>query len=486
MFRKFAENGEHSTMKSDEYTAFDAMGLADLVAKGEVTPDEVLDAALSVIDERNPEINAFVTRCDDAARQSISNGLPDGPLRGVPYALKDLNAHVAGLPNTNGCGLFADVVSPVDSEFVARLRRAGMVIVGKTNTPAFGTSPSTEPVLFGPTRNPWDVSRSAGGSSGGAAAAVASGMLPAAHATDGGGSIRIPAATCGLFGMKTTRNRVTLSPYAGEGWGGMSVGHAVTRSVRDSALLLDLTSAPCPGDPSYAPRPERPYLEEVTTDPGRLRIGLLDRPIAQGVDVDPEILSVLDDVVRLCEELGHDVTPIEWPEFPVKPQAVMGVLTGANIAAAIDDRLAQLGRDEREDDLDLWMRMIVSQGRAASGADYARAVAGIHAIGRAVAAWMSPFDVLLSPTVAMLPPAIGVLDPMTPVQDALGSLARLTGFLSIFNATGQPAMSVPLGTSVEGMPIGMQFVGRFGDESTLFRLAGQLERAQPWSGLAPR
>jgi Asp-tRNA(Asn)/Glu-tRNA(Gln) amidotransferase A subunit family amidase len=217
-----------------------------------------------------------------------------------------------------------------------------------------------------------------------------------------------------------------------------------------------------------------------------LRIGLLDRPISQGVEVDPEILSVLDDVVRLCEELGHDVTPIEWPEFPVKPQAVMGVLTGANIAAAIDDRLAQLGRDEREDDLDLWMRMIVSQGRAASGADYARAIAGIHAIGRAVAAWMSPFDVLLSPTVAMLPPAIGVLDPMTPVQDALGSLARLTGFLSIFNATGQPAMSVPLGTSVEGMPIGMQFVGRFGDESTLFRLAGQLERAQPWSGLAPQ
>ena len=473
-------------MKSDEYMSYDATGLAELIAANEVTPDEVLDAALSIIDERNPEVNAFVTRCDDEARNTIAAGLADGPLRGVPYAFKDLNAHVAGLPNTNGCRLFADVVSPVDSEFVARLRRAGMVVVGKTNTPSFGTSPSTEPVLFGPTRNPWDTTRSAGGSSGGAAAAVASGMLPAAHATDGGGSIRIPASACGLFGLKPTRNRVTLSPYAGEGWGGMSVGHAVTRSVRDSALLLDLTSAPCPGDPTFAPRPERPYLEEVTTDPGKLRIGLLDRPISEGTEVDPEVLAALADAARLCEQLGHDVTPVKWPEFPVKPQAAMSVLTSANIAASIDDRLAQLGRAEQDDDLDLWMRSIVGQGRNVSGNDYVHAISGIHAIGRAIANWMSSFDVLLSPTIAILPPAIGVLDPMKPVQEVVGILAQHTGFLAIFNATGQPAMSVPLGSSADGRPIGIQFVGQFGDESTLFRLAGQLERAQPWTGLAPR
>lgn len=473
-------------MNSDEYMSCDATGLAELVARRKVTADEVLEAALAVINERNPEINAFVTRCDDAARDVIGAGLVDGSLSGVPYALKDLNAHVAGLPNTNGCRLFADVISPADSEFVARLRRAGMVIVGKTNTPSFGTSPSTEPVLFGPTRNPWDTSRSAGGSSGGAAAAVASGMLPAAHATDGGGSIRIPASACGLFGLKPTRNRVTLSPFAGEGWGGMSVGHAVTRSVRDSALLLDLTSAPCPGDPSYAPRPDRPYLQEVGVDPGRLRIGLIDRPVSEGVEVDSEILTALADTARLCEQLGHEVVPVEWPELPYKPQAVMGVLSSTNIAVAIDDRLAELGRPEQDDDLDLWMRAIVGQGRSVSASDYVHAVSGIHAIGRTIANWMSPFDVLLSPTLAILPPKIGVLDPLQPVQDAIASIGRMTGFLAIFNATGQPAMSVPLCSSNEGLPIGMQFVGRFGDESTLFRLAGQLEQARPWSGLAPR
>lgn len=472
-------------MRPDEYVAHDAVGLAELVARGEVTADEVLDAALSVIDARNPEINAFVARCDDAARSSIAAGLPDGPLRGVPYALKDLNSHVAGLPNTNGCRLFADDVSTEDSEFVARLRRAGMVVIGKTNTPAFGTSPSTEPVLFGPTRNPWDTTRSAGGSSGGAAAAVASGMLPAAHATDGGGSIRIPASECGLFGLKTTRHRVTLAPFAGEGWAGLSVGHAVTRSVRDSALLLDLTSAPYAGDPVVAPRPDRPYADEVTADPGSLRIGLIDRPVSPGVVVDPEVLAALGDAARLCEELGHIVIPTEWPEFQVMPAAAMGVLSSTNVAVAIDDRLDALGRAEREDDLDLWMRTIVGQGRSVSARDYVHAVSDMHAIGRAVGQWMVPFDVLLTPTLSILPPEIGVLDPMRPVTEVLGVLGGLTGFLSIFNVTGQPAMSVPLGRSTSGLPIGIQFAGRFGDESTLLRLAGQLERAQPWAGLAP-
>lgn len=472
-------------MKADEYLSHDAIGLAELIARREVTAEEVLEAAIAQVDARDPEINAFVARCDDAARASIAAGLPDGPLRGVPYALKDLNAHVAGLPNTNGCRLFADVVSEVDSESVVRLRRAGMVIVGKTNTPSFGTSPSTEPVLFGATHNPWDLTRSAGGSSGGAAAAVASGMLPAAHATDGGGSIRIPASACGLFGLKTTRHRVTLAPYAGEGWGGMSVGHAVTRTVRDSALLLDVTSMPFPGDPAVAPQPQRPYLDEVSIDPGRLRVALLDRPVTPGVAVDPEVLTALADAARLCEELGHDVIPAEWPQIPVTPAAAMSVLTSANIAAAIDDRLAALGREQREDDLDEWMRTIVESGRSLRATDYTRAISGIHAIGRSVAAWMSSFDVLLTPTLAILPPRLGVLDVTKPFTDSLGVLGQMTGFLSIFNATGQPAMSVPLGMSTEGLPIGIQFVGHFGDESLLFRLAGQLERARPWPGLAP-
>ena len=472
-------------MKADEYLSYDAIGLADLVARREVSPEEVLDAAIGQVDALDPEINAFVARCDDAARSAIAAGLPDGPLRGVPYALKDLNAHVAGVPNTNGCRLFADMVSSVDSESVARIRAAGIVIIGKTNTPAFGTSPSTEPVLFGATHNPWDLSYSAGGSSGGAAAAVASGMLPAAHATDGGGSIRIPASACGLFGLKTTRHRITLAPYAGEGWGGMSVGHAVTRTVRDSALLLDLTSMPFPGDPAIAPQPHRPYLDEVSIEPGRLRIGLLDTPVTPGVVVDAEVLAALGDAARLCEQLGHSVIPTEWPELPVRPAAVMSVLTSANIAASVDDRLAILGREEREDDLDVWMRTIVEAGRSLPATAYARAIAGIHAIGRALAAWMSEFDVLLTPTMAILPPKLGVLDPMKPFTESLGVLGEMTGFLSIFNATGQPAMSVPLGMSSTGLPIGIQFVAPFGDESTLFRVAGQLERAAPWPGLAP-
>jgi Asp-tRNA(Asn)/Glu-tRNA(Gln) amidotransferase A subunit family amidase len=472
-------------MRPDEYVTYDATGLAELVARGDVDAAEVLEAAVAVIDERNPEVNAFVARCDEDARAAVAAGLPDGPLRGVPYAIKDLNAQVAGLPGTNGCRLFTDVIAPVDSEFVARLRRAGMVIIGKTNTPAFGFSPSTEPVLFGPTRNPWDLTRSAGGSSGGAAAAVAAGMLPAAHATDGGGSIRIPASACGLFGLKTTRHRVTPAPYAGEIWAGLSVSHAVTRSVRDSALLLDLTCAPFPGDPARAPAPPRPYAEEIVTEPGRLRIGLLDTPVTPGITVDPEILEVLEAAARLCERLGHDVVPTTWPALPAAPAAPVSVISSANVAAAVDDRLSELGRSQHDDDLDVWLRDVVARARTTSAPDYARAVVTMHAIGRTIGTWMTDFDVLITPTLAMLPPPLGVLDPMRPITEAGGVLGALAGFTSVFNATGQPAMSIPLGSSSGGLPIGVQFVGHFGDESTLFRLAGQLEQTQPWTGLAP-
>lgn len=472
-------------MRPDEYVTHDAVGLADLVARGDVTPAEVLDAALAVVDARNPGINAVVTRDDTRARAAVAAGLPAGPLCGVPYAVKDLSCHVAGLPTTNGSRLFADAVAAVDSEVVVRLRNAGAVVVGKTNTPAFGTSPSTEPVLFGPTRNPWDPTRSAGGSSGGAAAAVAAGMVPAAHATDGGGSIRIPASACGLFGLKPTRHRVTLAPHAGEGWAGLSVGHAVTRTVRDSALLLDLTSAPHPGDPAQAPAPPRPYRDEVGAEPGRLRIGLVAEPVAPGIDVDPEVAAALVDAARLCESLGHDVVETTWPVLPALPAAVMSVISSAGTAAAVDDRLAELGRPAHADELDGWLQTIVGQGRRAAAVDYVRAVSTMHAIGRAVGAWMTTFDVICTPTSAVLPPPLGVLDPQRPIAEVIGLLGALTGFLSIFNATGQPAMSVPLGCSAGGLPIGIQFAGRFGDESTLFRLAGQLERARPWPGLAP-
>jgi len=473
-------------MDAGDYVAHDALGLAALVESGAVSAEEVLDAAIAAVDARNPTLNAVVSRCDDAARADLAHGLPDGPLRGVPYLVKDLNAHVAGLPSTQGVRLFADKVAEVDSEFVARLRRAGMVILGKTNTPGFGSSTSTEPGLFGPCRNPWDPRRSAGGSSGGAASAVAGGMVPAAHATDGGGSIRIPASCCGLFGLKVTRGRVTHAPYAGEGWNGMSVGHAVTRSVRDSAAILDATCAPFPGDPYVAPRPARPFLDEVGADPGRLRIALLDRQPVTGRAPEADVRAGLEAAARLLDTLGHHVEPAEWPALPMAPMAITGTVSATHIASAVDQRLAALGRDLRDDDLDRWVHGMVERGRAVTGEEYVQTVAAMHATGRVIAGWMAEYDVLLTPTMAITPPPIGLMDPnAASIGDVLDHLGAMGGFLSVANITGQPAMSVPLHRSPDGLPVGIHFVGRFGDEATLFRLAAQLELATPWTRLAP-
>jgi Asp-tRNA(Asn)/Glu-tRNA(Gln) amidotransferase A subunit family amidase len=467
-------------MDAHEYVAHDAVGLAELVTRGEVSAAEVLEAALAAIDARNPELNAVIARRDDAARAEVEAGLPDGPLRGVPYLIKDLNGHVAGMPTTNGVRLFADAIATRDSEFVARLRRAGAVIVGKTNTPAFGTSTSTEPSLFGPCRNPWDLTRVSGGSSGGAAAAVAGGMVPAAHATDGGGSIRIPASCCGLFGLKPTRGRVTLAPFAGEAWAGMSKGHAVTRTVRDSAALLDVVSGHHPGDPYTAPTPERAFRAEVGADPGRLRVAMLDGPPMVDLALEPECALALEGAARLLDTLGHHVEPATWPELPTIPAFVLGVISSTNIASAVDVRLAELGRELRDDDLDLWVRDTVERGRATTGVQYAQAVAAMHEIGRTIAAFMADYDVLLTPTMAIVPPELGVLDPNKPFLDALPTLSSMSGMTSIANLTGQPAMSVPLHRTGDGLPVGVQCIGRFGDEATLFRLASQLEVAAPW------
>ena len=467
-------------MEPSEYVAQDALGLAELVARGEVSALEVLEAALAAIDASNPDLNAVIARRDDAARAEVTAGLPDGPLRGVPYLIKDLNGHVAGLPTTNGVRLFADAVATRDSEFVARLRRAGAVIVGKTNTPGFGTSTSTEPSLFGPCRNPWDVGRVSGGSSGGAAAAVAGGMVPAAHATDGGGSIRIPASCCGLFGLKPTRGRVTHAPFAGEAWAGMSMGHAVTRTVRDSAAILDVVAGPFPGDPYAAPTPARPFADEVGADPGRLRIAMLDGPPMIELALDPECAHALESAARLLDTLGHHVEPATWPELPTLPAFVLGVISSTNIANSVDQRLADLGRELRDDDLDVWVRDTVERGRATTGVQYVQAVATMHAIGRAIGAFMADYDVLLTPTMAIVPPPLGVLDPNQPFFDALPTLSGMSGMTSIANLTGQPAMSVPLHRTPEGLPVGVQCIGRFGDEATLFRLASQLEAAAPW------
>ncbi|HTO52957.1 MAG TPA: amidase [Myxococcota bacterium] len=468
-----------------DYEKYDALGLAELVRKGEVSPKELLDAALARVSARDPALHAVVMRFEERARRELAAGLPAGPFRGVPFLLKDLHAHLAGERLTFGSRLFANFVSDRDSELVNRYRRAGLVIFGRTASPELGLTATTESALFGATRNPWNLERSSGGSSGGASAAVAAGMLPAAHASDGGGSIRIPAACCGLFGLKPTRARIPMGPHAGEGWGGMSTAHALTRSVRDSAALLDATHGADLGAPYYAPAPERPYLEEVSRAPGALRIALQTETF-NGATVEPECADAARDAARLCEKLGHKVEEAVLAFDRESFGRASQVLMGSNIQAVVDDAAAAQGRELGPDLLENVTLAVVAVARHATAADYARSVRAIHALTRAVETFFTRYDVLLTPTMAAPTARIGELalsNAMTPAYAQ--RLAQCIGFTSLFNASGNPAMSVPLGTARDGMPLGVQFAARFGDEATLFRLAGQLEAAQPWAARRP-
>ena len=468
-----------------DYERYDGVGLAELVRRREVTAEEVLEAALARIEARNPALNAVVTRMDDQARAAIAAGLPPGPFTGVPYLLKDLGALYSGAVTSYGGRLFADNVADHDSEITVRLRRAGLVIAGKTNTPEMGLAPSTEPRLFGPTRNPWNLEYSAGGSSGGAAAAVASGMLPMAHATDGGGSIRIPASCCGLFGLKPTRARNPMGPDAGEGWGGASVGHAVTWSVRDSAALLDATSGPDVGDPYWAPPPVGPFLAEVGRDPRPLRIALTTTPW-HDAPVDPECAAAAHAAARLCQSLGHHVEEARPEIDEAAWRQATRVIIAANVTFSLETRAAALGRALVEDDVErmTWERVV--DGRRMSAADYARSISIVHRVGRAVARFFQRYDVLVTPTMCQPPHRLGVLDMSTTDADAyLAAVLASIGFTSLFNSSGNPAMTVPLAVSPSGLPLGVQFAARFGDEATLLRLGSQLEIAQPWARCRP-
>jgi Asp-tRNA(Asn)/Glu-tRNA(Gln) amidotransferase A subunit family amidase len=472
-------------MKHDEFIRYDGLGLAELVRRREVTALEVLEAAMAAVEARNHEINAVVCRLYDQARAAVAAGLPAGPLTGVPYLLKDLGAHYRGAVTSFGGVLFKDFVVDHDSEITVRLKRAGLVIFGKTNTPELGLASSTEPRLFGPTRNPWNPAHSAGGSSGGSAAAVAAGMVPMAHAPDGGGSIRIPASACGLFGLKPTRARNPMGPDAGEGWGGASVGHAVTRSVRDSAALLDATSGPDLGDPYWAPPPARPFLEEVGREPGRLRIAITTTPW-NGQPVDPECAEAARAAGRLCERLGHSVEEARPDVDAAALGAATLVVIGGNLRAAIEARAAALGRELQPADVEriTWIRAL--DGHKARAADYARAIGVMHRTGRMVAPFFQRFDVLLTPTMCRPPHPLGVIDMMTDDPEAYGRAVLGTiAFTSLFNSCGTPAMSVPLDWSRAGLPLGVQFAAGFGDEATLFRLAAQLESAHPWAERRP-
>jgi Asp-tRNA(Asn)/Glu-tRNA(Gln) amidotransferase A subunit family amidase len=468
-----------------EYDQHDGLGLAALIRTGEVSAPEVVEAAIARIEADNPRLNAVVTRLYDRALAALAAGLPDGPFAGVPFLLKDLGGAQGGVPMTGGSRFFKDMRPPVDSELVRRYQQAGLVILGRTNTPEFGLSATTEPVLFGPCRNPWDLGRTPGGSSGGSAAAVAAGMVPLAHASDGGGSIRIPASCCGLFGLKVTRGRITMAPYLGESLGGCAVEHVVSRSVRDSAAALDATAGPAPGDPYMAPAPARPWLAEVGAAPGRLRIGFATAAFS-GRPVHADCVAATEAAAALCAELGHSVEPAA-PSFEAAVlDECYDKLFAVGATANLRQRAQALGREPTPDGFERVTWAMVQRAMAIPGPAYVQLLSRLHGISRQIAAFFETYDLLLTPTLGAPPLALGVLDMMSDDLDAYAErLWTFAPFTYQFNVTGQPAMSVPLAWTAAGLPVGVQFVGRYGDEATLFRLAGQLEAARPWAGRRP-
>jgi len=468
----------------DDYEQYDGLGLAALVHTGEVCPEELLEAAIARIEAHNPLLNAVVTPMFDEARAAIRAGLPSGPFQGVPFLLKDLAlAAVPGVLTRQGAVLFEDFVPRYEAEIVARYRRAGVVFVGKTATPELGLAPTTESRLYGVTRNPWDVGWSPGGSSGGSAVAVTAGYVPAANASDGGGSIRIPAAWCGLFGLKPTRARTPAGPEHGIGWAGLECVHALTRSVRDSAALLDATHGADVGAPFVAPPPVRPYLEEVQRPPGRLRIALRTAPFTFHGPLHPDCHSALDNAARLCADLGHIIE--DW-HYDLNWELVRDAtrrVVAAEVHVTLTQRAQALGRALHAADVEPETWHLVEVSQATSATDYLRALHTLYQTGRQFARAMQGYDVVLTPTVPMPPVALGLMAPSNPA--GLTARRQATAFTQMANIAGNPAMSVPLCWNDAGLPIGIQFIGYYGDEATLFRLAGQLEHARPWCNRRP-
>jgi amidase len=476
---------------SEDLSRLDCMAQAELVRHGEVSPAELVEAAIARAEKLNSRLNAIISPQYERARQHAADaGLPDGPLRGVPILLKDLGAHLAGDPVY--CGIRgvkeAGWTEPGESYFAGNVRESGAISVGRTNTPELGLVPTTEPDVFGATRNPWEPGHSPGGSSGGSAAAVAAGIVPAAHASDGGGSIRIPAAHCGLVGLKPTRGRNSFGPGIGERWAGCSCEGFVTRSVRDTALLLDVTNGPKPGDPYTAPPPLRPYLDEMGADPGRLRIGFMDHA-PRDMALDPECRAAVHGAAKLLETLGHQVEHA-WPEAIEDPMALIQYvkIVSTSIARALDAWGEKLGRTLTEADVETLTWAVAEAGRRISGPDYIKAVEGQHAHGRKLASWWDEdgWDLLLTATTAEPPPPLGEFGPTD--DNPLAGYMRAAPFgvyTSQFNLSGQPAISLPLHWTGDGLPVGAHLVAAVGREDLLLRVAAQLEQASPWADRLP-
>jgi amidase len=472
---------------TDDLAWLDATALAQLVARGEVSPAELVDAAIARIESLNPAVNAVIhERFERARAEATSATLPDGPLRGVPFLVKDAVCHTAGDPFHCGMRLLKRLrwTEPDDTWLAARFRAAGLVSVGKTNTPELAASVTTEPMAYGPTHNPWDLSRSPGGSSGGSAAAVAAGMVPVAHGNDMGGSIRFPASMCGVVGLKPTRARTTLGPDFGEYWGPLTHEHVLTRSVRDTAVVLDAIAGPAPGDPYSAPPPARPFREEVGAPAGRLRIGLRTRR-RDGEPSHPECQRAVDDAGRLLESLGHHVEVVDLPALDEPVDGAFGIVMTVAIARELERWTARTGAPITADDVEPRNLFMAQMGAGASAADYAGAIDTMQAWSRGVAPWWDEHDLLVTPTSPELPVHLGELAPTNDDPGVMTRMGILTTFMMPFDITGQPAISLPLHWTDDGLPIGVQLAAAYAREDVLLRVGAQLEHAAPWVDRRP-
>ncbi len=489
-----------------EYDKYDATGLAELVRKKKVSPRELCEEAISRIEQLNPQLNAVIYTLFEEALRDAEGPLHKGPFTGVPFLIKDVIQALAGTPLTFGCQAWRNNITGFDSEYVARLKRTGLVILGKTNVPEFGLMPCTEPELFGPTRNPWNTDKSPGGSSGGSGAAVASRMVPMAAGNDGGGSIRIPASCCGVFGLKPTRGRNPLGPDYGEEWQGAVVEHVLTLSVRDSAALLDATAGEDCGAPYIIPPPERSYLEEIRKSPGKLRIGFTTRSVID-TEVHPECVRAVEETAALLSKLGHHVERAE-PDLDGRAIAMSYLMLYlGEVAADIEKTRGMTGRKPKRSEFETTTWTLGLLGRTFSAGDFVREMRIWNDVARSFGRFFQSYDLHLTPVTAFPPLDIGALQPkpaekvlMKAVnalglggllkssgiveQIALDSMSRFP-FTLLANLSGLPAMSVPLHWSADGLPCGSHFIARFGDEAALFRLAAQLEKARPWFNRRP-
>jgi amidase len=476
-----------------DLASMDATAQAELVRSGEASPSELVEAAIARVEQLNPELNAVIHELFEEGRaEAESPDLPDGPFKGVPFLFKDLGAAYAGQPLHLGMRALkeAGFRAPVDSYLAERFRAAGFVVIGKTNVPELGILPTTEPVAYGPTRNPWNTDHTPGGSSGGSGAAVASGMVPAAHANDGGGSIRIPASINGLVGLKPTRQRISEGPLIGDNMGGLTVELALTHTVRDTAAILDAVQGSAPGDPYVAPAPSGPYMDEIGVEP-KLRIGVAEQPAVPDLESHPDCVEAVRVARDALVELGHEVsesTPLDAAMAEaLNLEDTFMTRWAAGQAASLDIFATLLGRELTADDVEPLTWALAEEGRSRSAGKYL-VDTGLHqTVSRAIAGWHeSGFDLMLTPTMAEPPVPLGTYDQSGPDPlDAFRRAVPAGAFTAIFNATGQPAISLPLHWNDEGLPIGVQLVAPFGREDLLIQVAAQLEQARPWADRRP-